>query len=60
MTKELEYIFKQNILEYNREKIDLYSHKKMGYLNIYKNHLNEETIKYLNEQFKEIIKKFRF
>ena len=59
--KELKDLLNEkDILPRKDNKIDLHSHKKMGQLNIFKSHLNDETIKYLNDEFSEIIEKLSF
>jgi hypothetical protein len=60
-TKELkELLNEKDILPPKENKIDLYRHKKMGQLNIFKSYLSDETIKYLNDEFREIIEKLNF
>ena len=60
-TKKLKNLFNEKNYQIPRlKKIDLYSHKKMGQIDIYKNQLNDETIKYLNKELRIILKKFNF
>ena len=61
LTEELKNFFdEKKTKSKDHGKINIYDHQKMGQLNIFQNHLKQDSISCLNEEYKDILVKFKF